>query len=163
MSKPADNKTDLYVVLHNIRSVYNVGSVFRTAEAVGATKIFCTGYTPTPKDRFGRKRDDFAKVALGAEEYVSWEQEDDVLKVIQGLQDDSCRVVAAETQNQAVHYRTMQSDQPTAVVLGNEVAGVPETVLDMVDTTIEIPMAGEKTSLNVSVTAGIVLFSVRDG
>ncbi|PSO47262.1 MAG: RNA methyltransferase [Parcubacteria group bacterium SW_4_46_8] len=163
MSKPADNKIDLYVILHNIRSVYNVGSIFRTAEAVGATKIFCTGYTPTPTDRFGRKRDDFAKVALGAEEYVSWEKKDDVLRLIQELQDDNCRVVAAETKDQAVDYRTMQSDQPTAVVLGNEVEGIPQTILDAVDTTIEIPMAGEKTSLNVSVTAGIILFSIRDG
>lgn len=158
--RTADNS--IYVILHNIRSVHNVGSIFRTTEAVGANKIYCTGYTPTPIDRFSRKRDDFAKVALGAEEQMDWEAHDNVEVLISSLEEEGVNVIAAETTDNAIDYRDVRQGGDMAVVFGNEVDGVPQAVLDAVDTVASIPMYGHKSSLNVSVAAGILLFSLRD-
>ena len=156
-------KTDIRLLLDNIRSAHNVGSIFRTAEAAGASHIYCTGTTPAPVDRFGRKRSDVAKVALGAENLVAWEytkRPGDILKRLKG---EGFEIVAIEQDARSVDYRTFKmSAEKVAFILGNEVGGISKKLLDAADQIIEIPLNGKKESLNVSVVAGIVLFRVRN-
>lgn len=149
------------VILHNIRSAHNVGSIFRTADAAGVKKIYLTGYTPTPVDRFGRVQKEIAKTALGAEKYIEWEYKKEIGSVIQKLQGKKCSVVAVE---QAPHSKSFQVFKPvknTVFVFGNEVRGLSKQVLEKCDEIIEIPMRGKKESLNVAVSAGIILFGVK--
>jgi tRNA G18 (ribose-2'-O)-methylase SpoU len=149
---------NVYLILDNIRSVYNVGSMLRTADAVGVTKVFMCGYTPMPIDRFGRKRLDIAKVALGAEETVCSEYVKDVAVLIKELKQADVCVVAVEQDRSSVPYNTFCPKKPVALILGEETKGILPSTLALCDAIIEIPMNGKKESLNVSVTAGVVLF-----
>jgi len=158
MKEQKDKKT--YVILHNIRSVYNVGAIFRTADAVGVSKIYLTGYTPTPKDRFGVPRKDFSKSALGSEKFVSWEHCESVGDLIEKLKKDDVSVVAVEQSESSVDYKKYKPKFSVAFLFGNEVEGVSKEVLKKCDALLEISMQGKKESLNVSVSAGIVLFRV---
>ncbi len=153
-----------YLLLDNIRSVHNVGSIFRTADTVGIKKIYCIGTTPTPIDRFGRKRKDFAKVSLGAEESVPWEYEKDAVEFILKFKKENPRtkIIALEQNDNSVDYKKISIDTDTLIILGNEVDGVNKELLDMCDSIAEIPMKGQKESLNVSVSAGIFLFRLLD-
>jgi 23S rRNA (guanosine2251-2'-O)-methyltransferase len=146
------------VILNNLRSVHNVGSIFRTAEAAGVRQIFLVGTTPTPVDRFGRKRADLAKVALGAETMVSWEYRDTLDEVGDELRQRGVVIVAVEQSEGSVPYTEFTSEGSVALVFGNEPAGLSQEELTLCDYVVEIPMYGEKESLNVSVAAGIVLF-----
>jgi 23S rRNA (guanosine2251-2'-O)-methyltransferase len=148
------------VLLHNIRSVHNVGSVFRTSDAAGVTKVFLSGYTPTPVDRFGYARKDLSKVALGAEKTVPWEYEKNPYRIIAKLRDGGWQIVGVEQDKHSIDYRTFRANKPTLLVLGNEVRGISPALRKKCDQLIEIPMHGKKESLNVSVAAGIILFSV---
>ncbi len=148
------------IILHNIRSVYNVGSVFRTADAVGISKIYLTGYTPTPVDRFGRERKDVAKSALGAQKSVEWEYFKTATSVVRKLKKEGYEIVAVEQSQYSVDYKKFKPKQDIVFLFGNEVLGVSKSLLEKCDKIIEIPMAGEKESLNVSVSAGVVLFRV---
>lgn len=149
-----------FVILHNIRSVHNVGSIFRTADAAGVAKIYLTGHTSTPTDRFGRKRKDFAKVSLGAEKTVPWEQIARVASLLGKLKRDGFRIVAVEQDRRASDYRKIRGAARIALIFGNEVSGVPLSILKKCDCIAEIPMQGSKESLNVGVAAGVVLFSL---
>lgn len=151
-------KKEAYLLLHNIRSAQNVGAIFRTADAVGITKIYLSGYTPTPLDRFGRKRADVAKSALGAEEHLPWEQVKTAAPLVTHLKKAGMSVVALEQSPRSIDYREMKLSFPVLFVLGNEVRGVSPALLRMCDTIAEIPMYGKKESLNVSVSAGVFLF-----
>ena len=153
-----NNKT--YLILHNIRSVQNVGSIFRTADAAGISKIYLTGYTPTPLDRFGRDRKDFAKTALGAQKTVGWEYAKTASTIINKLKKDKTEVIAVEQANNAVDYKKIKINSPTAFVFGNEVKGLSRAVLERSDRVAQIKMLGKKESLNVSVTVGVFLFRV---
>ena len=155
------------VILHNIRSVENVGAMFRTADAAGVNKIYLTGYTPAPLDRFGRKRRDLAKSALGAEEFVSWEQKKLVCPVIAKLKRGRYKIIAIEQAKNSVDYRKISARggpaygwKKLAFIVGAEVTGIPKNVLKKCDLIAEIPMHGKKESLNVSVALGIILFSL---
>ena len=150
------------LILHNLRSVYNVGSIFRTADAVGVSKIYLTGYTPTPLDRFGRKRKDFLKTALGAEDCVSWEAVAKPQKVIKKLRDKHFMIVALEQSARAIDYKKLSVEGASAFLLGNEVRGLSPVLLKACDVIVEIPMRGKKESLNVSVAAGGILFRMLD-
>ena len=150
------------LILHDIRSVYNVGSIFRTADAAEVEKIYLSGFTPTPIDRFGRKRKDFMKSALGAEESVAWEYTEDILTLIKRLQTNGHTVCAIEQSPKAQDYRNIQAKTPVVLVFGNEVSGLPDDILATCDAIAEIPMRGKKESLNVSVAAGIALFRILD-
>src|SRR3989344_5155969 len=165
------------VLLHNVRSAHNVGSIFRTADAAGVSTIYLTGVTPAPVDRFGRARKDIAKVALGAERAVSWEKKRSAHAVVSALRGKGWRIVGVEQDARARDYRSLRSRTKTLFVFGNEVSGLPRSVRDACDVLIEIPMRGAvvrqahhpqhtgrgKESLNVSVAAGIVLFLMRRG
>ncbi len=154
------SQTPLYVILDNIRSTHNVGAMLRTADGAGASKVYLCGCTPLPVDRFGRKRRDIAKTALGAEDMIPWEQADDVATLIEKLKVDGVRVVAVEQCGWSVRYDTLRLDRPTALVFGEEVHGLSDAVLKACTVVAEIPMYGKKESLNVSVAAGVVLYDL---
>ncbi len=149
------------VLLHDVRSAHNVGSIFRTADAAGVEKIYLTGVTPAPSDRFGRPQKDIAKVALGAEAYVPWEYVRSPYTVARALRAEGWHVAAIEQHADSIDYRSFELGKPTLFILGSEVDGVPGRMLSICDAVLEIPMRGRKESLNVSVAAGIILFSVR--
>jgi len=151
---------DKIIILDNIRSAHNVGSIFRTADGAGVKKIYLLGYTPAPIDRFGRKQTEIAKTSLDASEFVSWESvpSGSELSLIQTLKSAGYQIVAVEQSPQAVDFYNFKVPDKVCYILGNEVNGVGEELLKVVDTIVEIPMAGKKESLNVSVTTGIILF-----
>lgn len=150
------------VVLDNIRSVYNVGSIFRTANACGIDKVVLCGITPTPLDAKGRKRSDFAKVALGAEDRVEWEHKKDTRSVILELKDEAFYVVAIEQDKRSVDYKTIsvEGKNDVAFVVGSEVDGIGQDSLQFCDAIAEIPMLGTKESLNVTIAFGIAAYRI---
>ena len=145
-------------LFHNVRSSYNVGALFRTADGAGVSNIFLTGYTPTPIDRFMRPQKEIAKTALGAEKSVAWEQAKNPSSVIKKLRKKGWAIVGVEQDERSVDYRSAQIEKPTLFIFGSEVRGMSKSLRDQCDTLIEIPMHDKKESLNVSVTAGIILF-----
>ena len=157
--------TQTHIILHNIRSVHNVGSFFRTADASGVDKIFLTGHTPTPLDRFGNVRSDVAKVALGAEKKVSWEYRKDIFSLITELKDKKLIIASVEQDKKSIDYLKIKEykNKNLAIIFGNEVDGLEKEILGLSDVIFEIPMSGEKESINVSVVGGIILFGRRDG
>ena len=148
------------LILHNIRSVTNVGAMFRTADAAGINKIYLTGYTPTPLDRFGRKRGDLAKSALGAEEFVLWEQKKNILPLLTKLKKENFFIIGIEQAKNSIDYKKVKLEEKNAFIVGAEVTGIPKKVLEKCDIIAEIPMRGKKESLNVSVALGIALFRI---
>lgn len=154
------NHKEVFVVFHNIRSLHNVGSMFRTADAAGVTKIYLTGYTPLPVDAFGKVRPEIAKTALGAERAVPWEQKKQIAALFSSLRRQRVCIIGLEQHARAIDYRRAKPKKSWALVVGNEVRGLSEAVLQKCDVIAEIPMRGKKESLNVSVAFGVVLFSL---
>ena len=152
-----------YLILHNIRSEENVGSMFRTADAFGVEKIYLTGYTPAPLDRFKRPVAKIAKTALGAELTIAWQKSDDVSTVIALLKAKNVRVVALEQDTRSKPLISYMISVPWALVVGNEVGGIDQETLALCDDIVEIKMHGEKESLNVAVAAGIALYALTKG
>ncbi len=148
---------DIAVLLHDIRSTHNVGSIFRTSDALGVSKIYMSGYTPTPLDKFNRARKDIAKVSLGAEKTIPWEYNEDPKKIIKKLKKDGFTVIAIEQSESSVDYKKVKIEYPVLFVVGNEVDGVDKKILSVCDVIAEIPMKGEKESLNVSVAFGVAV------
>lgn len=152
----------MILVLHNIRSVHNVGSIFRTADAAGVSKIILSGYTPLPHDRFEEPRKDFAKVSLGAEKTIYWEQSKTLSSALKKLKKEGVYIVAVEQDKKSTSLFKFKlpKNKPVALVLGNEVMGLSKQALKLCDAVVEIPMRGVKESLNVSVAAGIAMFTL---
>ncbi len=146
------------LILENIRSAYNVGAIFRTADGAGVSKIFLVGYTPTPLDRFGRVQSEIKKTSLGASQEIAWEQSADIESVITKLQAEAVSVVAVEQSDKSVSLLNFSVPEKVAYIMGNETDGVSQKALAKVDKVVDIPMLGTKESLNVSVAAGIVLY-----
>ena len=147
------------LILPDIRSTYNVGALFRTADAAGIKKIYLVGITPAPLDRFNRPRKDIAKSALGSELTMPWEQVAVSLPVlIARLKKEGYMIVAIEQSPDSIDYKKIKLSGPAAFILGNEVEGIPKSILKKCDVVAEIPMRGMKESLNVSVAAGIAIF-----
>jgi len=157
-------KKGFCVVLHDVRSAHNTGSIFRTADAAGASKIYCCGITPTPLDRFGTVRADFAKVSLGAERSVEWEHCDDPARALDALKKEGYAIFAVEQSKQSIPYFALPEKEMRGgrfcLVMGNEVKGVPPALLALADRVLEIPMKGNKESLNVAVAFGVVAFGL---
>ncbi len=153
--KEAD-KTPLIVILDNIRSLNNVGSVFRTADAFLIQKIYLCGITATPPHK------DIQKTALGATASVDWEYVEDILILIEKLKKDRVKVISIEQAEKAQFLDSFAPDknQTYAVVFGNEVKGVAQEVVDQSDACLEIPQFGTKHSLNISVSVGVVLWDL---
>ena len=152
------NKKQIVVLLHNIRSVYNVGSIFRTADALGVEKIYLSGYTPTPTDKFNRPRKDIAKVALGAEKNIKWDYSKNPIKIIEKFKKEKFQIIGLEQSKKSVDYKKIKIKTPSLFIVGNEVGGIDQKILDICDMVAEIPMQGQKESLNVSVAFGVGLF-----
>ncbi|MCF7816187.1 MAG: TrmH family RNA methyltransferase [Candidatus Pacebacteria bacterium] len=147
-----------YVILHNIRSAHNVGSIFRTCDGSGVSKIYLTGYTPAPVDRFGRESKEILKTSLGATKTVSYEVVNDAISLIKQLRQEEVSIIAVEQTSKATNYETLIPQGNKAFIFGNEITGIEEDVLECCDQHISIPMRGTKESLNVSVCAGVILF-----
>jgi 23S rRNA (guanosine2251-2'-O)-methyltransferase len=154
------SELEIIVVLDNIRSVHNVGSIFRTSDALGINKIFLCGCTPTPKDRFGRERKDLAKVALGAEKSIEWEYFKTTEEAIKKLKKEKFQIIALEQSENSIDYKKVKTKNKIAIILGEEVHGLNKKVLDLADVVMEIPMRGIKESLNVSVSFGVAAFRI---
>lgn len=155
------NKTkELYLILDDIRSNFNVGSIFRIADCVGIKKIFLGGITPAPLDRFGRANKEVKKVALGADKTVSWEQVSSVSRLMHKLKKDGFEIVSLEQSRDSIDYKKLKLKNKTALIVGNEVEGVKKSILKASDKIIEIPMMGDKESLNVAVATGITVFRI---
>src|SRR3989344_6836390 len=156
---------EMAVLLHNIRSAHNVGGIFRTAEGAGVSHIYLSGYTPTPSDRFGRSQKEIEKTALGAEKNVPWEHHATPMRLLSKLKKGGWNIVGVEQDARAKDYRTFSAGRKInsriLFVFGNEVRGLSQELRKNCDSIVEIPMHGKKESLNVSVAAGIILFSVR--
>ena len=147
-----------YIILDNIRSAHNVGAIFRTAEGAGVKKIYLCGYTPRPIDRFGRMVAEIQKTSLGASEMVPWEGVDDITLLLSSLKEKKVQVVAVELTKEAVSLYDFAPSSEVAYVFGNEVTGISPEVCGLCDVSMQIPMRGQKESLNVATTVGIVVF-----
>lgn len=150
-------------ILYNIRSAYNVGSIFRTADGAGFTKLYLCGITPTPHDTLGRTRKDMVKVSLGAEQTILWEKIARAADCIKKLQREGYFVCAVEIAPGAIPYYikdVLKNHARIAILMGHEVTGLPKALRDRCDSTIGIPLYGKKESLNVAVAFGIIAFEI---
>ena len=160
--KNKQKKKENIVILHNIRSVENVGAMFRTADGVGINKIYLTGYTPAPLDRFGRIRKDMIKSALGAEKFLPWEQKKTIYPLLLKLKREKYLIIGIEQDKKSINYKKVKLKDKNAFIVGPEVSGIPQNILNKCNLIAEIPMHGKKESLNVSVALGIALFRILD-
>lgn len=143
------------VILHDIRSLYNVGSIFRTCDAFAVEHVYLTGYTPAPP------RPEISKTALGAEEVVPHSYHPSTSELLQQLRAEGCTIAAAEIAEGSRPAGSLTTAEfPLVLILGNELTGVPDELLRLCDLALEIPMYGTKHSLNVSVAAGVLLSSI---
>jgi len=146
--------TLLKVWIHNIRSMHNTGSVFRSCDAFGAGELILSGYTPTPP------RAEITKTAIGAEEFVDWRYVKNTIDEIKKLKENGYTIAGIEQSHDSILLNEYIPgyDQKICLIFGNEVSGIDEKILPHLDLCLEIPQFGKKHSLNVSVTAGIVLY-----
>jgi tRNA G18 (ribose-2'-O)-methylase SpoU len=140
--------------IHNVRSLHNVGSIFRTSEGANVDKLFLTGYTGRPP------RTEIAKVALGSEERIPWEGVKRVGAILDKLKKEGYQIVALEQDSRAVPLWDFKPESKIALIAGNEVLGVSKALRDKADVIVEIPMLGTRKSLNVSVAYGIAAFEI---
>ena len=149
-------KAPIYVVLNSIRSSYNVGSIFRTSDGVMIEKLYLCGYTPYPPNK------QVFKTALGSTESVEWEHVEDVLKLIKKFKSDGIKICALEQTNKSIPYYKIKSNNfPLCLIVGNEITGVSQKLIDLCDFSIDIHQYGIKQSLNVAVAYGIAIFELR--
>jgi len=135
-----------------------VGSIFRTADALGISKIYISGFSPTPLDKFNKPRKDIAKVALGAEKTIEWEYIKNPKKLIEQMKANKVLIVGVEQSEKSIDYKKVKIKYPVLFLVGNEVDGISKPMLSLCDIVAEIHMAGDKESLNVSVAFGVSLF-----
>lgn len=151
---PPDQLANAMIWLHDIRSMHNVGSAFRTADAFGLNGIILTGYTPAPP------RPEISKTALGAEQFVSWTYNEHFKAKADELKDNNYKLIAVEQTSNSTSLTnfTPAKDSHTCYIFGNEVTGIDQELLSLCDEIVEIPQFGKKHSFNVSVSIGIVLY-----
>ena len=148
-------KQPFYLILPDIRSCHNVGSMFRTADAFDVDKIFLVGYTACPP------KIQIDKVSLGAEKWVPWEHCDDLTTLINDLKKEGVSIVGLEKTNNSVDIQQVDFNFPLALVMGNEVEGINDDIINLCDRVVHIPMHGKKESLNVSIAAGVAMYSIN--
>lgn len=157
------------LVVYNVRSAHNVGSMLRTADGLGIAKVYLCGYTPYPSGRGDTRLPHLAaktsrqihKTALGAEDSVIWHYEPDVQKTFDELRTRGYKLVALEQTDEAIDLRKLNPDGQIALIVGSEVGGLPQTVLGICDRQVYIPMSGKKESFNVAVAAGIAMYHLK--
>lgn len=155
---------DWSILLHDIRSVQNVASIFRLGECLSVGRIYLSGITPGPLDRFGFEREDFRKISLGAEKLVSWERvEGDIIEFIENFKKDG-EVIALEQSKNSVDYKKVGIDKSKKylIIPGREVEGLEERILDYCDMVAEIPQYGEKESLNIFSSMSVACYRFFD-
>lgn len=156
-------KIEYVVVIPDIRSAHNVGSIFRTSDALGVQRVLLSGYTPCPTDKFDRPQKEIAKTALGAEKTIFWTYEKDPEKDLKRLKKEGFELVAIEQDEKAIDYKKFKPGKnKIALVVGSEVEGLSLKLRKLCDTFVEIPMKGEKESLNVSVAFGVAAFRITN-
>ena len=176
MKKVSKESKEIVVVLPDIRSSHNIGSIFRTSDAVGITRIVLAGYSPRPLDKFNRPQKEIAKTALGAEKDIPWIYEESTVKALKDLKKQGFTVVGVEQTPKSINYKEFfkntlnnkkksskqkqEEIQKIAIVFGNEVEGISNDLLKLCEYVVDIPMKGNKESLNVSVSAGIILYEL---
>ena len=148
-------KKEIYLVLQNIRSLFNIGSIFRSADAFSVSKIYLCGYSGYPIDRQINK---IAKTALGAEKTVSFEHYWQTANLVKKLKKQKIQIVALELDKKAISLQKFKPKFPTAIIVGNEKLGITPSILKLADQKVFIPMQGAKESLNVSIAASIALY-----
>jgi 23S rRNA (guanosine2251-2'-O)-methyltransferase len=161
--------TDITVIAHNIRSAHNVGSLLRTCEGLGISKVYLTGYTPYPMHANDERLPHLAakidrqihKTALGAESLIAWEHQAELLPIIEQLKEKGLQLVALEQSARSVSLPGFTPSKRIALILGNEVEGVDKALLELMDTVLEIPMSGKKESFNVVEAASMTLYHLR--
>ncbi|HPP64819.1 MAG TPA: TrmH family RNA methyltransferase [Candidatus Paceibacterota bacterium] len=156
--KKNNPELELIVILDNIRSTYNVGAIFRTADGAGVKKIYLCGITPTPDN------EKVKKVALGAENYINWEKIASNWRLIEKLKKEDYFLIALEQNKKAKNLFQLKKikKKKIALIVGNEIKGISKKILKRVDLILEIEMTGEKESLNVSVAFGIAIYYLRN-
>lgn len=156
------------MIVHNIRSAHNIGSIMRTCEGLGIKKLILSGYSPYPK-MSGDKRlphvssissKKINKTALGAEEHLDWEHSEDIFQTILKLKTSGYLIASLEQSPSSIKLSSFKSPQKISVILGSEIKGVDQKILDESDLTLEIEMTGKKESFNVSIAAAICLYKL---
>ncbi len=164
-------KTKVHILLPDIRSAYNVGSIFRSADCFGIDKIYLSGTTPTPIDRFGRSisgaQKEISKTALGAEKTVNWQYLDDLNKFFKSIKKENFTIVSIEQDPNSIKLEKFIKEKKKMgvenilIIFGNEVDGINKNILKKSDYIVEIDMKGDKESLNVSVCAGLIMYMFK--
>jgi 23S rRNA (guanosine2251-2'-O)-methyltransferase len=163
------NKRRIVVVVHNIRSAHNVGSILRSADGMGIDHVYISGYSPYPikpnDERLphiqSKIDNQVHKTALGAEKSVPWSQENDAKKTISELKREGFLIASLEQTDKSTELNKFKTIQDIALIMGNEVTGVEKAILDLSDVNLQIPMLGKKESLNVAVATSIALYHLR--
>lgn len=159
LSQSAPSKLkDVKVVLHNIRSLHNVGSMFRSSDAFGISELLLSGYTPRPP------RPEINKTAIGAEEFVKWSGWNDPITMIKTLKEDGYTLIGMEQTDDSVLLPVLnaKSYARICIVMGNEITGIDDEIMPHIDVFVSIPQYGNKHSLNVSVAAGVMLYALLE-
>ena len=143
-----------FIIAHNIRSLYNIGTIFRTADALGINQLFLTGYSAQPP------RKEISKVALGAENSVPWQYYKNISPLLAKLKKQGVKIIALETSKSAINYLDFKPNFPLALLIGNEVRGLSQSLLKQADEIIFLPMKGQKESLNVGVAMAVAAYYI---
>lgn len=157
------------VILDNIRSALNVGSIFRTSSGIGVDKIFLCGITPTPFESGkkyegqNKKRKDFIKTSLGSEDEIEWEYKKNIVELIKELKENDFEIISLEQDKKSIDYKKLETENKKIVlVVGSETDGIQKEVLELSDKIVEIPMLGLKESLNVTIAFAILAYKLWD-
>lgn len=148
------------VIADNIRSAYNIGSIFRTSDAAGVDKIYLCGISPVPYPQRGVDR--VSKISLGAEKTIPWEKHVQSWRLVEKLKKEKYKIVALEISEKAVSYENFIPEFPLALIVGNEAGGLNKKILTRADLILSLPMHGAKESLNVSVAFGIAAYKINE-
>jgi 23S rRNA (guanosine2251-2'-O)-methyltransferase len=159
----------IVVIAHDIRSAHNIGSLLRTCDGLGVDRVYMTGYTPHPEASIDQRLPHIAsrvtkmihKTALGAENSVNWEAGQDIHDVIDKLRAQNFKIIGLELSQNAVPLHSFAIKDKIALLLGNEIRGIEQSLLDVCDSTVFIPMLGQKESLNVTEAASMALYYLR--
>ena len=155
---PPSKLSELKVMLHNIRSLHNVGSVFRSSDAFGISELLLSGYTPRPP------RPEITKTAIGAEEFVKWSSWDNFGAMCTSLKEDGYTLVGLEQTHQSISLPEFDAKKydKICLIMGNEITGIEEDLIPYIEIFVSIPQYGHKHSLNVSVAAGVMLYAMLE-
>lgn len=159
----------IVLIINNIRSTHNVGSIMRTADGFGVKQIYFTGYTPYPSSKNDNRLPHISsklssqihKTALGAENTIKWSHSPNIHNLINQLKSDNYEIIALEQNTKSISINEYYSSNNVAIILGNEVSGIDDNLLQLCDTVVEIPMFGKKESFNVVQATAIMLYQIR--